>query len=134
MMATNPGVRKGNKPLRPLRMTRTIHGQPCWGLGESSALLADGSMFNVSSWIFRARNQQPKARLLPLVLSVVVVSFGCFIHGSSVVFGGIAVVGLDAASKTMKANCSSTELGFDWDNTHDSAWLGKTALQTTCQF
>jgi len=60
-----------------------------------------------------ARHQQPKARLLPLVLSVIVVSFGCFIHGSSVVFGGIAVVGLEA----------STELGFDWDKTHDSAWL-----------
>ena len=84
------------------------------------------NMFDIFSSIFRARNQPAKARLLPLVLSVVVVSFGCFIHGSSVVFGGIAVVGLNAASKTMKANSSSSELGFNWDNTHDSAWLGKT--------
>ena len=82
-------------------------------------------MFHVFSSIFRARHQQPKARLLPLVLSVIVVSFGCFIHGSSVVFGGIAVVGLDAAN--------STELGFDWDNTHDSAWLGRTRQITTSQ-
>ena len=80
--------------------------------------------------IFRVRLQQPKARLLPLVLSVIVVSFGCFIHGSSVVFGGIAVVGLDTASRTIKPNSNSTELGFDWDNTKYSAWLGKTELIT----
>ena len=85
-------------------------------------------MFHVFFSIFRARNQQPKARLLPLVLSVIVVSFGCFIHGSSVVFGNIATVGLDNASKTFKPNSNSSELGFDWDKTRDSAWLGKTEL------
>ena len=85
-------------------------------------------IFHVFSSIFRARHQQPKARLLPMVLSVIVVSFGCFIHGSSVVFGGIATVGLANASKTFKPNSNSSELGFDWDNTRDSAWLGKTEL------
>lgn len=71
----------------------------------------------------KTRNQEPKARLLPVVLSVLVVSFGCFIHGTSVVYGGIAVVGLDTASRTLKPNSNETELGFEWDNTKDSAWL-----------
>ena len=82
-------------------------------------------------FILRGKEQQPKARLLPLVLSVLVVSFGCFIHGTSVVYGAIAVVGLDAASKTLKENSNETELGFAWDNTHDSAWLGNNDVLET---
>ena len=71
-----------------------------------------------------SKDQSVQARLLPVILSVLVISFGCFIHGSSVVYGGIAVVGLENASKTLKPNSNQTELGFDWDNTQDSAWLG----------
>ena len=47
------------------------------------------------------------------------------------VYGAIAVVGLDAASKTLKENSNETELGFAWDNTHDSAWLGNNDVLET---
>jgi len=63
------------------------------------------------------------AQLLPQVLAVLAVSFGCFIHGTSYMYGAVALVGLEESSKKMKPNSTETELGFDYDNTRDGAWI-----------
>jgi len=63
------------------------------------------------------------ARLLPQVLAVLAVSFGCFIHGTSYMYGAVALVGLEVSSQKLLPNSTDTELGFDYDNTRDSAWI-----------
>jgi len=63
------------------------------------------------------------ARLLPQVLAVLAVSFGCFIHGTSYMYGAVALVGLEESSQKLIPNSTDTELGFDYDNTRDSAWI-----------
>jgi len=63
------------------------------------------------------------AQLLPQVLAVLAVSFGCFIHGTSYMYGAVALVGLEESSKKLKPNSTETELGFDYDNTRDGAWI-----------
>jgi len=59
--------------------------------------------------------QAVQARLLPPVLATLAVSFGCFVHGSSVVYGSVAIEGMKGEN--------STTLGFEFSETQDSAWL-----------
>merc|ERR1719431_2152408 len=63
------------------------------------------------------------ALLLPQVLAVLAVSFGCFIHGTSYMYGAVALVGLMESSEKLKPNSTETELGFAFDNTQDGAWI-----------
>ena len=72
----------------------------------------------------------PAAALLPQVLSVLVISFGCYIHGSSVVFGIFATIGLETESKTLLNSTTSnqTVLGFSYDPVRDSAWISKNSF------
>jgi len=63
------------------------------------------------------------APLLPQVLAVLAVSFGCFIHGTSYMYGAVALVGLEESSKPLRPNSTETELGFAYDNTKDGAWI-----------
>jgi len=63
------------------------------------------------------------ARILPQVLAVLAVSFGCFIHGTSYMYGVVALMGLEESSQKLKPNSTETELGFAFDKTQDSAWI-----------
>jgi len=63
------------------------------------------------------------ALVLPQVLAVLAVSFGCFIHGTSYMYGVVAVLGIEESSQKFKPNSNETELGFAYDKTHDSAWI-----------
>ena len=65
------------------------------------------------------------ALVLPQVLAVLAVSFGCFIHGTSYMYGVVAVLGIEESSQKFKPNSNETELGFAYDKTHDSAWISK---------
>ena len=60
---------------------------------------------------------------MPQVLSVLVVSFGTFIHGTSVVFGIYATMGLETESQTHKPNTNETVLGFEYDSVRDASWI-----------
>lgn len=63
------------------------------------------------------------ARVFPQVLAVLAVSFGCFIHGTSVMYGVVAVLGIEESSQKLKPNSTETVLGFAYDKTEDSAWI-----------
>ena len=63
--------------------------------------------------------------MLPQVLAVLAVSFGCFIHGTSIMYGVVALIGLEESSQKLLPNSTESELGFDFDKTQDSAWLSK---------
>ena len=63
---------------------------------------------------------------LTQVLSVLVVSYGCFIHGSSVVYGIFATIGLESESTQLLNNVTNqTVLGFDYDPVTDTSWIRK---------
>ena len=68
-------------------------------------------------------DQKSPALLVPQVLSVLVVSFGTFIHGTSVVFGIYATMGLETESQTLKPNTNETVLGFEYDSVRDASWI-----------
>ena len=40
-------------------------------------------------------------------------------------YGAVALVGLEVSSQKLLPNSTDTELGFDYDNTRDSAWISK---------
>ena len=72
----------------------------------------------------------PAAALWPQVLSVVVVSLGCLIHGTSVVFGIYAIMGLVKDSNNTDTGSGDNEtvavgLGFEFDSVRDSSWLSE---------
>jgi len=75
-------------------------------------------LFNSSS-----EDSTTSASVLPQVLAVLAVSFGCFIHGTSYMYGVVAVLGIEESSQKLKPNSTETELGFDYDKTEDSAWI-----------
>ena len=67
---------------------------------------------------------------------MLVISFGCLIHGTSVVYGIYAIMGLARDSSTLiiqddddlhqnqsMKNISQTELGFEFDSVRDSSWI-----------
>ena len=66
---------------------------------------------------------------MPQVLSVLVVSLGCLIHGTSVVFGIYAIMGLAGDSSnttdTDINNNGTGGLGFEFDIVRDSSWLSE---------
>ena len=74
---------------------------------------------------FRSEESTTSARVLPQVLAVLAVSFGCFIHGTSYMYGVVALMGLEESSQKLKPNSTETELGFAFDKTQDSAWISK---------
>ena len=77
--------------------------------------------------------QKIKAALLPQILSVLVVSLGCLIHGSSVVYVSYAQIGLKNESETIvNLTTNETALGFDYDSARDDSWLCK--LEVRKQF
>ena len=64
---------------------------------------------------------------MPQVLAVLVVSLGCLIHGTSVVFGIYAIMGLakDSSNTTTDTFDEPGGLGFDFDIVRDSSWLSE---------
>ena len=71
--------------------------------------------------------KSPEAALVPQVLAVLVVSLGCLIHGTSVVFGIYAIMGLakDSSNTTTDTLDEPGGLGFDFDIVRDSSWLSE---------
>ena len=72
-------------------------------------------------------HKSPEAALAPQVLAVLVVSLGCLIHGTSVVFGIYAIMGLakDSSNNTTDNFDEPGGLGFDFDIVRDSSWLSE---------
>jgi len=60
---------------------------------------------------------------LPVLLSVLAVSFGCFIQGSTIVFADIALAGIKNSSDTLVPGTNHTELGYKYDETVDKSWI-----------
>ena len=81
-------------------------------------------------------HKTPGAALVPQVLSVLVVSFGCLIHGTSVVFGIYAIMGLAGdssnATDTDINNNGTGGLGFEFDIVRDSSWLSEYENKLGC--
>ena len=88
------------------------------------------------------QEEEEEARTLPVVLAVLAVSFGSYIHGSSIVFPDvrslpppshaslqIALAGIKIAASTALNSTSGgdevTELGYEYDDTRDKAWISK---------
>ena len=78
-----------------------------------------------SSMLTQFKRPEPAA-LLPQLLPVLVVSYGSFIQGTSVIFGTFASIGLESESKEWLNNDpNETVLGFDFDPVIDNAWISK---------
>jgi len=66
---------------------------------------------------------EEKPKRLNLLLSVLAVSFGCFVHGTSIAYPQYAVEGLRVDSATFVGNTTETVLGFKYDDVQDNAWI-----------
>jgi len=66
---------------------------------------------------------EEEARKLPVVLAVLAISFGSYIHGTSIVFPDTALAGIKSSSLRLLESSNSTELGFHYDDTKDRAWI-----------
>jgi len=64
-----------------------------------------------------------EARKLPVVLAVLAISFGSYIHGTSIVFPDTALAGIRSSSLKWSNSTNSTELGYQYDDTKDRAWI-----------
>jgi len=115
---TKAEVRNGSSALYP-----DLHSQ---GVGlDKKASFQFEEDDNSTSNFFNSRNDESSssAAVLPQVLAVLAVSFGCFIHGTSIMYGVVALIGLEESSQKLLPNSTESELGFDFEKTQDSAWL-----------
>lgn len=67
--------------------------------------------------------EEAAALVLPVVLSVLAISFGSYIHGTSIVFADIALSGIGISATTFVNGTEETELGYQYDETKDKAWI-----------
>lgn len=67
--------------------------------------------------------EDSEARKLPVVLAVLAISFGSYIHGTSIVFPDTALAGIRSSSLKWSNSTNSTELGYQYDDTKDRAWI-----------
>jgi len=67
--------------------------------------------------------EDKEARQLPVILAVLAISFGSYIHGTSIVFPDTALAGIKKSSELWSETTNSTELGYEYDDTRDRAWI-----------
>jgi len=67
--------------------------------------------------------EDSEARKLPVLLAVLAISFGSYIHGTSIVFPDTALAGIKSSSLKWSETTNSTELGYQYDDTKDRAWI-----------
>ena len=95
---------------------------------------------------------EEEARKLPVVLAVLAISFGSYIHGTSIVFPDVrtilyqieskyafwvlttwmfqtALAGIKSSSLRLLESSNSTELGFHYDDTKDRAWISNNIVK-----
>jgi len=70
-----------------------------------------------------AEEKREEARKVPVVLAVLAISFGSYIHGTSIVFPDTALAGIKSSSLKWSNSTNSTELGYQYDDTKDRAWI-----------
>lgn len=71
----------------------------------------------------KTEEKEEEARKVPVVLAVLAISFGSYIHGTSIVFPDTALAGIRSSSLKWSNSTNSTELGYQYDDTKDRAWI-----------
>jgi len=71
----------------------------------------------------KEEEEEQEAATLPVILAVLAISFGAYIHGSSIVFADVALAGIQNASETFDPETNRSRLGYMYDETEDKAWI-----------
>lgn len=68
-------------------------------------------------------DEEEDAAFLPVLLSVLAVSFCCYVQGSTIVFPDIALAGIKNSSDTWVAGTNRSQLGYQYNEMVDKSWI-----------